>query len=403
MSPSPKPDVDRLAFAHNLRGLAALAVVVFHHLLMFWGDPALIGKLIPAPPYPGSGLGAVRQVYPHLPINLGSFGVALFFLISGFVIPFSFRRHRALPFLVARAFRLWPVYACGLGLTLLSVWLTARWFHQPYTLSPRAVAAHLLWVRDLLWLPSLDGIGWTLEIEVKFYLLCALLAAWLRRGRVIPLAAIGLGCLSLALFTSPISSTLPLAHPRHYGLLYIAQLDAMMLSFMLIGAAFHYHYRGWISAREGLLLGGLLLACFVGQWQVNVLSELRRTGVPTYLSALGVFAVCYLRRGRLGSSRVLSRLADVSYPLYAVHGFAGYCYMRVFVSVWDRPWLALMSCLAASLGLAYGLHRLVEGPCTRLGKSLAGRLERWLPGRSPAAPAPVVAPGPEAAAARRCA
>jgi peptidoglycan/LPS O-acetylase OafA/YrhL len=45
-------------------------------------------------------------------------------------------------------------------------------------------------VRDVAGWPSLDGIVWTLEIEVKFYLLCALLAPALRRGLVFGLAAL---------------------------------------------------------------------------------------------------------------------------------------------------------------------------------------------------------------------
>ncbi len=44
------------------------------------------------------------------PINFGAFGVALFFLISGFVIPLSFQSYGRLDFLVARFFRIYPTY-----------------------------------------------------------------------------------------------------------------------------------------------------------------------------------------------------------------------------------------------------------------------------------------------------
>jgi peptidoglycan/LPS O-acetylase OafA/YrhL len=355
-------------------------LVVFAHLcLSFWVNPADASASINAPAYPGPSLPAMRWLYFHLPLTTSHLGVALFFLISGFVIPFSFQRQRALPFLVARFFRLWPSYACGLSITLLSLWFTARWFHRPYTLPLRAAGAHLLMLRDVFRQVSLDGIVWTLEIEAKFYLLCALLAAWLRRGRVEPLIAIGLGSLLLTLFTTPLSPTLATAHPRHFTFLAILQLHTAMIPFMLIGTVFHFHYRGQVSGREGVMLGGLLLACVLGQWPIGIWADQRASLVPNYLLALGLFTSCYLLRNRLGSWLVLERLADISYPLYVVHGFAGYCYMRLFVSVWDRPWLALGSCVALALAVAYVIHRLIEAPCNALGKKLAGRLEAWLP------------------------
>jgi len=369
----------RIAFAHNLRGIAALLVAIAHLVLMFWANPAYTSVLVNAPAYPGPAIAAFQWLSSHLPLAPAHLGVALFFLISGFVIPFSFQRQRTLPFLVARFFRLWPIYACGLGITLLSLWFTALWFQRPYTLPVEAVGAHLLMLRDVLRQPSLDGIVWTLEIEVKFYLLCALLAPWLRRGRVEPLIAIGLGSLLLTLFTTPVNVTLVLNHPRNFALLCILELHGIMIPFMLIGTVFHFHYRGHVSTREGVMLGGLLLACVLGQWPLGVLGDGRQSGPPNYLVALGLFAGCYVLRDWLGTWRVLERLADISYPLYVIHGFVGYCYMRVFVSVWDRPLLALGSCLVAVLTLAYGMHRLIEAPCNALGKKLAGRLETWLP------------------------
>jgi peptidoglycan/LPS O-acetylase OafA/YrhL len=374
---SPAPG-GRIAFAHNLRGIAALLVVFAHLFMTFWVNPGDASKWINAPVFAGTSPAAIRWLFVHLPFTPSHLGVALFFLISGFVIPFSFQRQRALPFLVARFFRLWPTYAVGLGVTLLSLWLTARWFHRPYTLRLKPVAANLVMLRDVLRQPTLDGIVWTLEIEAKFYLLCALLAPWLRRGRVEPLVTIGLGSLLLALFTTPLSPTLAAAHPRLFELLLLVQLHGILIPFMLIGTVFHFHYRGWVSAREGVMLGGLLLACVLGQWPLGVWEGLRQSGIPNYLLGLGVFTGCYLLRDRLGSWRVLERLADISYPLYVIHAFLGYCYMRIFVSVWDRPWLALGSCLAVVLLLAYGLHRFIEAPCNALGKQLAVRLDAWL-------------------------
>src|SRR6187431_393733 len=83
--------VGRVSFAHLLRGIAAASVLSHHYLNMIWEKPQSIGALIAQPALP-----VLVNNVPHLhifdfglPGFWGHFGVALFFLISGFVIPFS--------------------------------------------------------------------------------------------------------------------------------------------------------------------------------------------------------------------------------------------------------------------------------------------------------------------------
>ena len=73
-------------------------------------------RIIFADPASGSIL---RPAFLDL-FNAGRFGVALFFLISGFVIPFSFKEPRPLlRFALSRFFRLYPAYWLSLMLALL--------------------------------------------------------------------------------------------------------------------------------------------------------------------------------------------------------------------------------------------------------------------------------------------
>ena len=53
--------------------------------------------------------------------SLGHTGVALFFLVSGFVIPGAFDARTRWAFVVSRAWRLWPTYAAGLTLTIAAL------------------------------------------------------------------------------------------------------------------------------------------------------------------------------------------------------------------------------------------------------------------------------------------
>jgi peptidoglycan/LPS O-acetylase OafA/YrhL len=391
----PAERTERIQFAHELRGVAALLVMVLHVALAFFLRPEGEAKLLNLPVYPGRAPAAIRYVGAYSPINFAHFGVALFFLISGFVIPFSFRSQRGAGFLVARAFRIIPPYALGLAVTLLSL-RAATWYFgrdMPQPVGFWQVLSHVFLVRDVAAWQNLDGIVWTLEVEVKFYLLCALLAPALRRGLAWPLVPLGLACVAATGLASRVPVSFALPHPQLYNLLLVVQMTALMVPFMLIGTLANFHFRQRISGRACAALMLFLLGCFALQWRMNFLRATVRSGTYNYTAAWVVFTICYLLRNRLSPARSLSWLADVSYPVYLIHGFAGPCYLRVFLSLWDRPWVALVSCFGLVFGLATLLHHWVEVPSNRLGKRLAARL-----GRPAGTAAPPAATAPPAGA-----
>src|ERR1700761_2189949 len=149
----------RYANIDGLRAIAALGVMIEH----------LFGDLLrQTPPASGPMNSVAHSVIENF--SLGRFGVALFFLISGFVVPFSISGDRPLThFAISRLFRLYP--ACWVALAMLA---TMAWLAG----SPPGMAnvlANMTMAPNLFGQSWLSPIYWTLFIELVFYIFVALL------------------------------------------------------------------------------------------------------------------------------------------------------------------------------------------------------------------------------------
>jgi peptidoglycan/LPS O-acetylase OafA/YrhL len=145
----------RLAWLDALRGLAALAVVVDH------GNTLVLRPV---------------QAFWSGWVDLGEYGVFVFFLVSGYIIPASLERKGSLRgFWISRAFRLYPLYLLAIALSAIGYvtgYGTLRGAeHDPVS----AVGSWLLMIPNLLSGPNVPNVTWTLSYEMTFYLLLAAL------------------------------------------------------------------------------------------------------------------------------------------------------------------------------------------------------------------------------------
>jgi peptidoglycan/LPS O-acetylase OafA/YrhL len=154
---------------HAMRGFAALWVVLFH------------SRNFGA--FQGSGLGRGDLLSQFL-FDDGRGGVAIFFVLSGFVIAHSLWQTRmtgrsVAHFMLRRSIRLDPPYWASIALALVIFWARATRHGQAMTVAPGVVLAHLLYLQELLRLPEIQVVYWTLTYEIQFYFVYALLLWWL--------------------------------------------------------------------------------------------------------------------------------------------------------------------------------------------------------------------------------
>src|ERR1700733_1915444 len=128
----------RLAWLDVMRGLAALAVV-FNHFGYF---------LPPAVKNP-----VYQWIHP------GDYGVFVFFLISGYIVPASLERKGSVrTFWVSRLFRLYPLYLLVVGAAVL-LWVFGQGSLRGATADPaNSVLAQLLMMGNVLAGPNLPNV-----------------------------------------------------------------------------------------------------------------------------------------------------------------------------------------------------------------------------------------------------
>jgi len=365
------PGENRIWFAQMLRGIAALCVVYFHLGEQFWKDNELVSKRAYLPPI---DIGS-KPLYlyitgwlGHNRIELGDYGVALFFLISGFVIPFSIFKMGNFKFFVRRCLRIYPTYIVGLTFTTLVLLLVAHTQHVPVTFDFLGYLANATLLYDVFPNPTIDGINWTLIIEMRFYLLCMLLMCFSTLKNPITLANVGLLlCLSnfvLLYSAANITNTILL------GTLKCIAGYSPYLIFMFVGVCFHHLFQGtWSPVLFGILLV-VLMALFFASCSTLTNHLWMRRLMRGYPLALGTFSLLYLFRNRLKPNIVLNFFAEISFPLYVIHLSAGYALMHFLFGFQPYSLLVFIETLLVFIFLAYLLHIYVEVPSNRLGHRL---------------------------------
>jgi peptidoglycan/LPS O-acetylase OafA/YrhL len=371
----------RIEFAHLLRGVAAGTVVLSHLTYLIWRQPEAIGQLIAYPPVRRIVQGAEFAPITDfgLPYFWGYFGVALFFLISGFVIPFSVSSSSRSGFVTARLFRIWPTYLVGLTVAVACIASNSMLAKNPFPLSSMEILTNALIVPRWPTLTrSIDGIIWTLEVEIFFYAVCALLMDHIRRfdRRIFLWAAV---VVPLAFVAGWKGGLLIHVGMPIYALANWISTVPVYICFMLCGVAFYYHYQGRFSHIGLLIAQGLLLAVFVTGMHIGVLALQGWSTPICFLIAYGVFTLGYVARERVAAlphwaSRPFYWLADISYPLYVIHAVLGYTILAHAIEAGAPAWVAVAVALTAVLTLAVLVHLSVELPSRWYGKALAGKM-----------------------------
>lgn len=370
MSPNTRPSLSsaggiRFEALQSLRGLACMAVVIRHVLACY--------------PLHSHAATVATFFFFNSPA-----AVTIFFVLSGFVLGYSFehrhsdRRHGLRAFWTRRVFRLLPAL---MAVTLLSLLYTRLPFSARPTPGADPFMAGILphdlntgltgLVKCLLSLSSaLVPQNWTVMVELIMAVFLPFIWMAVRRG--------GIALVLVAVVTFLLSAFAP-GGGKGLPLLYSFSFTAGLCA-----------WQAWLHSNIRLTTAGVVLAAIAVSLPTTLLT--RPETLAQYFNAprvvlpetiFAAFLVFGLARaasiGGLMESRLLLWLGDISFSLYLVHflaiSVAGRLLGPLLPGLAD-PWrqgLVLALTLLIGLPLSHLLFHRIERPFNRLGHRLAAR------------------------------
>ena len=322
---------NRLSQVDALRGLAAMAVVLFHFTTRFV-DLYRPGTSVPlAAPY-------------------GHFGVNLFFIISGFVIFMTLQRTvQPMDFVVSRFSRLFPSFWVAIILTFA----VTHWLGLPgKSVSAGSALANFFMVHGIFGVPHVDGVYWTLEVEMLFYLGMFVLfqLRWLGHIHRVLLAFLALRLLYV-LMARGFGIDLPWIAYRLLILQYIPWFALGICIYQLTAQQAD-------APRQQPLLTALAAILTLA------IAESLLVGALALVFALLVYGAA---RGhlRLLDTRLFVWLGAISYPLYLLHENIGWSIQLQVLARGLPFWVSALAALVVALAAATAMTRWVEQPAMR--------------------------------------
>ena len=334
---------NRLESIDFLRGIAALAVVLYH-------STHNTGLLNPE--------GVVYNIFKHG----GGFGVSVFFVISGYILPYSMQKAKYTlknykSFFLKRIARIEPVYIASIIFTIFIFYTCSQlpseyWKHGDYSVNFTNFILHLGYLVSFFdkqyWI---NPVFWSLGVEFQFYLIIGLIFPLLVR----PNKYITFG---LTLFTALlfwwIFEALIKGTYLHYGGTVLRVLPMFYLGIVL----FQFQEKIIDKYLFVILLIVLFYLCF---------PEFKWSDILAVIIALIVIATVKK------VNPIFLFLGKISFSLYLIHvPLGGFFILFIKNHFQDDLTRTLMTFLSVIpiIFISYIFYVLIEEPCIKWSKKI---------------------------------
>ena len=339
----------RLQFLDSIRGIAAFLVLIQH----------LSGIFLPI----------ITKELSYSYISLGQMGVVAFFLVSGFIIPYSLERSNSIgDFFINRIFRIYPLYIfvilMQMGMTYMSI---ENGIKDIFIIN--IFLTHIIFIQEYIpfssiWSENLVLGSWTLFIEAIWYILIVCLFRLKITHKQLMIS-------SIVFFSTLILTSILLDIRFPFG-------KFGMLYNCIVGLHIYRWRIGAISAKQfwSILIPTLIiiligLNCAYGYFTTSHFSAF--SVIISWTGAYAIFAIFYLLRTNNNTCmKMLSFTGKISFSVYLTHFTVTTLLIHFFG---NSPTFFLLS-IGCTFIFSILTYYLIEKPGIFLGKWIISRKYR---------------------------
>ncbi|MGB5959907.1 MAG: acyltransferase [Coleofasciculaceae cyanobacterium] len=282
-----KPQQQRhLPWVDALRGLAIFGVLICHAGQQVENLPSFLGNLT----------------------YQGAVGVQLFYMISAFTLFLSLTNRKKIEkkplvnFFMRRFFRIAPLFYCAIVFYMLTTGMGPNyWIEDGKSITIPNLITHLTFTNgwNPYWINSLVPVGWSIAIEMPFYLIVPYLFKKIKTiNQAIWLTLI---VLLLSKLVNYILSQNPLISDRQIWDLFLVYWLPSQLPFFALGIVLYFLLVDTIKQPSA---------------QVFLKSQLKKTITPLFLISLSLAVFSYISKTQLGMLGFLYGIALLSLAVF---------------------------------------------------------------------------------------
>jgi peptidoglycan/LPS O-acetylase OafA/YrhL len=328
------------------RFIAALLVVLFHYTFRgFIANSSILE-------------------FPQLGFlfKYGYLGVNLFFLISGFVIYMSIENSNLLDFVKSRIVRLYPAFWVCVSITAFVIYIFGN---DVFSISIKQYVANLTMLNGFFNVDNIDGVYWTLLIEIKFYLIISFILFF--------------NTIKTNYMTSFLTGWLIVSYSQfviNYDSLIVLKIIRKILifnfsSYFIAGIVlFNIFKEGQILKFTPILLACYILSILLAIKEATSLSLIVNTDfsklviISSLTTFYGLMFLMSINRLNFLNKSSFLGFGLLTYPLYLIHQNVGFIIFNEYGNLINK-YLLLIFALMTMLVISYGINKYVEAPISK--------------------------------------
>lgn len=373
-------DVHYIGVLDGMRAIAILIIAWYHIWQQSWLMPI------------------AGEVNLDWLVRNGSILVDMMILLSGFCLFLPYAREMVLgektgtcgEFYMKRVARIIPSYYVSLLIVLFFFALPLGEYGNDFSLMGKDIVSHLTFTHnlfgELIRGTHLNGVLWTIGVEVQFYLIFPLLAKFFRKQPILTYVGMtAIGLLSSYCISAHFATIDQSLYVNHTLTFFSVYANGMLGAWLYVLYAKKRKKRTMAEGIAGIVMtvGGIVIFRRFCDWRMTCGEETRWQVNNRYLLSLlfllivvgAIVALPWFRK--IWDNRVMKFLAGISFNLYICHQYIAVKLKEFRIPDWEGEelpnqtgdaewqWKYTILCVVLSLAVAIFMTYVVERPAAR--------------------------------------